>query len=396
MLLLLSCTHGKQDKNTVSTPYLVVLSADGFRWDYPQQYNTPALHAMATEGIKAHSLQPSFPSKTFPNHYSIATGLYPGNHGIIANDFEDPILGHYSLRDRKSVLNSDFYGGEPIWITAEKQHIHSACFFWPGSEAPIKGIHPSIWKEYNQTEPFEARVDSVIKWLQLPFDQRPHLIMCYLHEPDKAGHNSGPFSEETRMQVNYVDSIVNDFRAKFASLSIHDSINFIVLSDHGMGHIEQQKSIALFDYLKPQWLADIHGDNPMFTLNAHEAYYDSVWQALSNIPHIEAYKKEEQPARYHFTKSDRIGAFVCVADSAWALHLDRTTFSTGGTHGYDPANKDMHAIFYAVGPAFNKGIEIPTFENVNLYSLFANILGLNPAPTDGSLEPFKGALKRLK
>ncbi|MFV0289896.1 MAG: ectonucleotide pyrophosphatase/phosphodiesterase [Mangrovibacterium sp.] len=391
--ILFSCKSQKHAPAQQSTPYLVVLSADGFRWDYPQLYRTPAIDDMEACGITASSLQPCFPSKTYPNHYSIATGLYPGNHGIISNSFGDSILGKFSLSNREAVENAAFYGGEPIWVTAEKQGIRSACFFWPGSEAPIKGIYPSKWKAYDENYPFEARVDSVISWLQLPQSNRPHLIMWYLHQPDHAGHHSGPDGKETEMQVHYVDSVINDFRTKAACLPICDSINFIVLSDHGMSAITKEHSVALSDYLNPDQLVDVYGGNPVFLIDAKEEYYNQVWNDLQRMNHVKCYKKGELPAHYQYKQNNRLFDFMCEADSAWALHAEPKNFVDGGTHGYDPQNKDMHAIFYAVGPAFEQNKEIPTFEVIHLYSLFAKLLGIEPAPTDGNLKPFQDGLK---
>jgi len=190
---LFSCKQSnRSDQNSQTQPYLVMLSLDGFRWDYADKVPTPNLDKIAKMGVKAESLQPSFPSKTFPNHYTIATGLYPDHHGIVLNAFYDPETDrYYSIRDRKTVEDGTFYGGEPIWNTAEKQGVKAGTFFWVGSDADIQKMHPSYWKKYEHNFPFEQRIDSVISWLQLPEEKRPHLILWYMHEPDSKGHRYG-------------------------------------------------------------------------------------------------------------------------------------------------------------------------------------------------------------
>lgn len=400
LCLLLACVQKEnnvlkdQEKNyRINEPYLVVLSMDGFRWDYPEHYATPHLDSIASYGVKAKSLQPSFPSKTFPNHYTIATGLFPANHGIVMNSFTDPELGRYRLSDREAVQNPDFYFGEPIWVTAEKQHVRSACFYWPGSEAPIKGYYPGIWKKYDESVPYESRMDSIISWLRLPVEQRPHLIMWYFDEPDHVGHNFGPAHPNTRETVEKLDSLVGVFCTKVNTLDSKDSINLVFTSDHGMGKIVGDRAFNLRSCLKDGWVKKVEAGNPVVMIQPEEGYLDSVVSTLQKVEHMHVYTKKTMPKSFHYTNSDRIFEVVCVADSSWSIFWDRAAFPSGGTHGYDPVNKDMHAIFYGIGPAFKQGYVQPAFQNIHLYSLFAKILNLSPAPTDGSLDEVKELLK---
>ncbi len=345
-------------------------------------------------GIKAESLQPSFPSKTFPNHYTIATGLYPDHHGIVLNTFYDPETDrYYAIKDRKAVEDGTFYGGEPIWNTAEKQGIKAGTFFWVGSEADIEGMLPSYTKKYDHNFPFEQRIDSVISWLQLPDALRPHLILWYMHEPDSKGHKYGPDSEEMKKEIVYLDSLVGVFMAKVEKLPIADKINVIVTSDHGMGNISDERKVVLSQSVNMDWIEIIQGYNPAYIIKAKEGYIDSLYLQLKQTPHITTWKSGELPERLHYGTNPRTLDIVVVADSSWSIVEKDKKRVGNGTHGYDNANKDMHAIFYAYGPAFKKGYSTPAFINVDIYPLIAHIMGLKPAKNDGKFDDVKGMLR---
>ncbi|MCK4568661.1 MAG: alkaline phosphatase family protein [Bacteroidales bacterium] len=377
-----------------SRPYLVVLSMDGFRWDYPDSIPTPNLDVIAQSGVKAKSLQPAFPSKTFPNHYTMATGLYPNSHGIVLNSFWDPDSNiYYAIRMNEAVGNGYFYGGEPIWVTAEKQGVKSASYFWVGSEAEINGYRPSIWKKYDHDFPYEQRLDSVLAWLQLPEDQRPHLIMWYMDEPDHSGHYYGPFAEGTNEVIMYQDSLMGVYLDKIAGLPIADEINLIITSDHGMQASDPERTEYLEDYIKKSWLTELQGYNPNYNILAADGCLDSLYQALLTAEHFKVWKAGEVPERLNYGTHPRCMDLIVCADSAWRIKIKRDgRRGSLGDHGYDNRNTDMHAIFYASGPAFKKGHFHPTFNNVDLYPLMAYVLGLEPAEVDGRFENVKGML----
>lgn len=384
-------------QNISDIPYVVMLSLDGFRWDYADKVPTPNLDYIAKNGVKASSMQPSFPSKTFPNHYTIVTGLYPNHHGIVNNSFYDPKMKKYfRIGDRTAVENGNFWGGEPIWVTAEKQGVKSASLFWVGSEAPIKGIYPSIWKKYNQQMPFEDRIDTVISWLQLPKQKRPHLITWYIHQPDSWGHILGPESNEIKLKIIYLDSLVGIFIDKLEKIDIANKINILVTSDHGMGTISKNRVIYPDDYIKQEWLDKYAGSNPFFMFQPKEGYLDSVFFALKKAKHLQVWRKSQIPERLHYGTNPRIMEIVAVADSGWSIEYQAIVEQDknfNGAHGYDPENKDMHTIFYAIGPAFKKGYVHPAFENIHIYPLIAHILKLDPVDTDGDLNSVKEMLK---
>jgi alkaline phosphatase D len=367
--------------------YVVMLSLDGFRWDYPALYETPNLDRMAEQGVMARSLKPSFPTKTFPNHYTIATGLYPDHHGIVLNSFYDPDMdAYYSIGDRTSVENPDFYGGEPIWLTAEKQGVISGSYFWVGSEAPIGGRHPTYWKSYEHEFPFTQRLDSVIGWLRLPYKKRPRLITWYMDEPDSQGHDLGPFHPEMGHLVFYLDSLVGVFLDRIQDLPISNRINVIVTSDHGMAETSSERWINLSDYVNREWFRNIQGGNPNYNLQVKPEYYDTAWKSLQVIPHVQVWERGTLPGRFHYGEHPRITDFILLADSSWIVSWrEKPAPFTGGSHGYDNRNTDMHAIFYAQGPAFRNNLVHPTFENIHIYPLVCRILDIQPAPVDGDV-----------
>ena len=372
-------------------PYVILVSLDGFRWDYPNYFETPNLDKMAKNGVKAKSMQPSYPTKTFPNHYSIATGLYPDHHGIVNNNFYDPTSQKIFTLKNESKKNSEFYGGNPIWNLAEEQGVKAACFYWPGSDTGVKSA--SIFKEYDESVSYENRVNTVIDWLNLPEAERPHLITLYFDQPDETGHNHGPLSEENKKMVPKVDAVIGQLMQKLDALPIGKEINLIVLSDHGMAPISNDKKVALLEYLKPEWLGYAAVINPIMSVEAKPAYKDSIANALKKVPHIKWYPSSKVPKRLHFGTNPRALDFVIEAKKGYSLVNKRDQKIIGGTHGYDNKMKEMQAIFYAKGPNFKTGKKVKPFRNVSVYPLIAAILGLKTEVIDGDFDEVKSMLK---
>jgi len=375
--------------------YVVMVSMDAFRWDYPDIYSTPNLNGLASEGVKAGKLIPSFPTVTFPNHYTIATGLYPDHHGLVNNSFPAPDLGlYYRMGDRTAVENPAFYGGEPIWITAMNQGIISASFFWVGSEAPVKGKHPTYWKKYDESITYEERIDTVFKWLSYPAEKRPGLVTLYFDEPDATSHDFGPVSKETGKVVERLDSLIGILRLKLSALPFADRINLIVLSDHGMEQISPDRYINIRSVVPQRMIGSMFGGNPVYTMNAVEGKTDSVLYYLNRVKGLKAYKKADVPSRLHYGTHPRIQDIVIIADSSWSIGTrpDGSSYS-GGAHGYDNANSDMHAIFYAAGPAFKKDYSFDQLNNIDIYNLICRILKIKPAPNDGNPDHIRKLLR---
>lgn len=393
---LLSTSSFRKESRDPYRNYVVLVSLDAFRWDYPLVYKTPNLNKIAAEGVKADRLIPSFPTVTFPNHYTIATGLYPDHHGLVNNNFPAPELGlYYRIGDREMVENPDFYGGEPIWNTAEKNGIISASFYWVGSEAPVGGKHPTYWKKFDDSVPFGSRVDTVVKWLSYPTERRPGLVTLYFEEPDATAHDTGPVSTQTGVVVERLDSLIGVLRQKLDQLPFARRINLIVLSDHGMGPVSSDRYINLFGVLPPRMVAGMYGSNPVFTINPEPGKADSVLLLLNRQDGLQAWRKSEIPPRLNYGTHPRISEIVVVADSAWSIGTRPDGSGVKkGAHGYDNGNSDMHAIFYAEGPAFKKGLSVNSLNNTDIYNLICRILKIDPAPNDGSIANIRKIFKR--
>ncbi|MEJ2595969.1 MAG: ectonucleotide pyrophosphatase/phosphodiesterase [bacterium] len=393
LLIMASCQQNQEKEK----PYVVVLSLDGFRWDYTAHADTPVLDSLADAGVKAVSMIPSYPTKTFPNHYTLATGLYPDHHGVVGNRFHAPDLNRfYRISDRNAVTDGTFYGGEPIWVTAENQNIRTATLFWVGASAEIKGTRPSRWYIYDESLPFEQRIDSVYEWLMKPEKERPQLIMWYLHEPDHTGHEYGPLHDSTLHLVERLDKWLGHYFHQMRKLPIFDQVNFIVTSDHGMAETSEERMVLIDQYIDTADLVYMDGSNPNMNLKVKPGRMDKVFRALKGTPHIHAWKSDSLPERLHYGTHVRTHDISIVAYPGWALATTWKPRTSKGTHGYDNAFKDMHTIFYAAGPAFRKGYTQPEMENVNLYPLIAAVLDLRPAKTDGDLSEVESMLSGSK
>ncbi len=377
--------------------YVLMVSLDGFRWDYPDMYDTPFLDSLAKAGVSAKSLQPSYPSKTFPNHYTIATGLYPDHHGIVNNSFYDPeTKREYAILKRNAVKDGSFYGGEPMWVTAEKQGVKTATYFWVGSEAAVQGVMPSITKYYDASHTYGSRIDSVMNWLSKPYNERPGLVMLYFDEPDASGHKYGPVHAKTGKVVQRLDSLMGVLFQKSGNLNIKDSLNIIITSDHGMAALSEKRQIILKNHIHDSLLVRIEGSNPVYNLEAKDGYLDLVYEKLSGIEHLHVWKADEIPEKLHYGTNPRTLDINIVGEEGWSVFTEKPSGYSAGTHGYMPQNHSMHAIFYAAGPSFLSDKEIDTFENVDLYNLVCFLLDLEPAKNDGAFERIEPMLLKSK
>lgn len=360
-------------------PYVILISIDAFRWDLADKYQAKNLIKLRESGVQADYLKPSYPSLTFPNHYSIVTGLYPSHHGVVDNIFYDKTTGvTYKKSDKKMAVDSSWYGGKPLWVIAEQQKMLSAVFYWPGSEISMDGIKPTYLFNYSEIIPIDRRVAVVKDWLQLPDEKRPHFIALYFPQVDKAAHHYKPDSEETGAAVQIVDDAIGKLVqvAKASGLAI----NFIVLSDHGMATVDEQNTIPLpkaidLDHFK------VPPGNSLLHIYANEKeYIKPTYKALkAEANDYDVYLSKNIPKDWHYNK--REDKYNRVGDILLVPHLPKVFNINGikpdvGQHGFDPAIPDMHATFYACGPNFKSGLKIPAFENVNIYPLIAKILGL--------------------
>ncbi|GGA97052.1 alkaline phosphatase family protein [Puia dinghuensis] len=377
-------------------PYVIFISADGFRYDLADKYQATRLQALRAKGVQATAMTPSYPSVTFPNHYSLATGLYPSHHGLVDNTFFDMQKGRgYTIRDRAAVEDPYFYGGTPIWVLAEQQQMLTASFFWVGSETAIDDIRPTYYYRFNDRISIDTRLQAVKDWLTLPEAQRPHLITFYLSWVDHAEHLHGPNSAEAEEAVHQVDNAID--RLTRIVDSLHLPVNYVFVSDHGMAQVDTTHGITPPAIDTSKFIVSYGGT--MIHLYAKDKKdIAPTYAALkATAKDYYVYLPNETPAYWHYREKDdhyhRIGDVLLVAHFPLIFHSGGHMIA--GEHGYDNAIPDMGATFYAWGPAFRQGMAISPFENVNVYPLIAHILGLKiTQPIDGSLKVLSNTLSK--
>jgi len=401
-LVLAACapraTPNAQPPSPDDRPYVVLISFDGVRHDYPERAHAPNFARIAKAGVRARALVPSFPSKTFPNHYTIVTGLYPGHHGIVNNRFYDPARNAwYSLSDTLAVRDSSWYGGEPIWVTAERQGMRSAAYFWPGSEAAIGGVRPSYYKAYDGKVPDTTRVDGAIQWLRLPPEQRPHLVLLYFSDVDDAGHAHGPASAQVDSAVATVDRALGRLLDSLNVLPIRGRVNVVLVSDHGMAPLEPQGAIYLDDLISLDGVRSSLGEVASLWFGGDTARREASYAALTRgLQHARVYRLSELPAKWHVDGNRRMGDLVIVPEAGYSVRQRGTAAKplSGGAHGYAPELPAMQGIFLAAGPRVKPAGVIPALENVDVYPFLAAMLRLQPAPhLDGRLATLQPILR---
>ncbi|MCB9503883.1 MAG: alkaline phosphatase family protein [Deferribacteres bacterium] len=368
-------------------PSLILISFDGFRWDYTERGLTPNLDYMAQNGVKALSFEPAFPSKTFPNHLSIVTGMYTENHGIIYNDIHDPFTDrNYSLGNNPENRESRWYLGEAIWETLRRQGLRTASYFWPGSEIEEEQRHPDIFEHYVHTRPYEERITEVLRWLRLPENERPDFITLYFHETDTYGHKFGPESPEVDSAIVLLDSMLGKLFSGLKSQNQLETANIIVLADHGMTALDRDKIIRIDEFLQGEKYETM-GSGPMIGLRPSEEKTDHIIALLkANEMHYKVYKRQDFPEWFHYSNHPFIPPIIAIAEIGWTLTTSPITNLGGGNHGYDNHHTDMHGLFHAMGPAFKVGYKTGTLQNIDVYPLLCRIYNVLPRQNiDGKL-----------
>ncbi len=353
-------------------------------------------------GVRAKWMTPSFPTKTFPNHYTIVTGLYPQNHGIVENNVYD--FGEVlSMSKRDEVRNPRWWWGEPIWVTAEKQGQRASSYFWPGSEAKIADTYSTFWRTYNGRVPNIIRIDELLGFLDGPAEKRPTMLTTYFSTTDDVGHEFGPDSPEIRYAVLEVDMYISRLMDGLRARKIDEKVNVIIVSDHGMANYYPKKVTFLDDYFdfddaeKILWTSEIQQIFPK------PGKLDTIYSKLTNLPHTTCWKKEDVPARLHYSKGRRVAPIVCSSEIGW-MTANRKLYNdwfkgleepdrARGAHGHDNRYQEMQATFIAHGDAFKRGYVAVPFENIEVYNLMCKILKLKPAKNDGDLDRVKKMLR---
>lgn len=399
LLLLAGCSTARETSVRQPDPAphrrpVILISIDGFRADYLDRGVTPHLSALAAGGVRA-AMSPAFPSITFPNHYTLVTGLRPDRHGIVGNTMEDAAIPGVTFRlsDRKTTRDRRWWDqAEPIWVTAERHRIPTATMFWPGSEAAIHGVRPAHWRRFDGKVPAEKRVDRLLSWLG--GRKPPEFLTLYFDEVDHHGHKDGPDSAAVDAAAQHVDAAIGRLTAGLAAR--HIDADLVVVADHGMAAISPDRVVRL-DRIAPagsyRWITG----GPYAGVDVVAGHGAELTEALAaGHDHIHCWPKAALPARFHYGHNPRVPDIICLADIGWTIANgppgDGKDPDKGG-HGFDPAAPEMQAIFIASGPDFMPAV-LPGFDNVDVYPLVMALLGIAPLPNDGTLAPFAGALRR--
>ena len=408
LLLFISCSCSIL-ATEASHPLVIMIGIDGLRADTLSRMPAPNLQLLVDSGVRANMI-PTMPSKTFVNFYSLATGLYPEHHGMTSNYPFDKNLQRKFARS-SDVQDPRWWGGEPIWITAEKQGVTSATYFWVGSEVAINGIAPTYWKPFQQQKDYAERVEEVLAWLKLPVVQRPKLVTLYFSAVDTAAHDFGVDSVQERSAVAIVDRHVGDLVQGLKQLGLYQSANIIVVADHGMVNLSDERLINLDDVidLAAFEVSDWNDKQkpvyaPFLSLYGEQTQITAAYKQLAGvIPHVQVYRRGAFPENYHVDHPARGPDLMLMADVGWTIYASsdkskpRTMAETGrsvATHGYDNADPAMQAMFIASGPLFKKNVQANAFENIEVYGLLACGLGIKPARNDGDIQNVQGFLTK--
>lgn len=399
---LVDSTTTINSKASLKKPYLILISLDGFKWDYVDKYTPPNITNFIKKGIKAESLISCFPSKTFPNHYSIATGMYPDKHNIIGNSFySDKKNTIYSISNRETVTDGSFYEGTPIWVHAEKENMVTASYFFVGSEADIQGIKPTYYRDYNGKIKNETRVTQVLNWLTLPEEKRPHLITMYFSDMDDTGHKYGPNNDEElkKSLINLDKNLGNLFKGvQKTGLPV----NIIIVSDHGMEELQTSKLIPIELIKNDSLFLTVNNGSFVNIYPKKGVETDFIYNSLKHKEtHFKVYKTENAPGFEYIPKNKNWGSILLIPDLHYYFSekkhiasLTENKITAIGVHGRDPKQKDMHGILYAKGPAFKEGYVTQSVKNIHIYPLICKILGLTiPETIDGDLSQLQPVLK---
>lgn len=380
-----------------TTPKLLLVSIDGLRADMLDRGITPNLSRLVDGGVRARWMTPSYPSLTFPNHYTIVTGLRPDHHGIIHNSMHEDALGSFRLSKREAVTDARWWGGEPIWVGAEKAGVRTATLSWPGSEAAIQGVRPSQWRTYDASVPLPDRVDQVLGWVGQTDVDAPRLVTLYMEQVDHAGHDHGPDSPEYAAAIGEVDQAMGRLLDGLQARGLENSTNVIVVSDHGMASVPDGQTIAIEDMVDPTIATDVSMGQSVGFAPLPGKRREAEKVLLGAHAQYDCWTRQTLPARWHYGSNPRIPPIVCQMHEGWNA-LSRASVATRapgtrGSHGYDNALPSMRAVFIARGPSFKQGQTIAGFDNVDVYPLLARLLGVPAAPNDGDAERLLPALR---
>lgn len=370
------------DLSLAARSQVLLVSMDGFRHDYLAKTRTPNFDAMRRAGVTMAYMNNTFATSTFPNHYTMVTGLYTESHGILANAMYDPKFdAHFTKKSKETRWWDD---GEPIWITAVKQGKKAGVFFWPGSESELQGSRPTEWRAYNKSTPYSERINTTMGWLEEGFD----LALLYFSEPDTTGHVIGPDSADLLPVIERMDAVLGDIRQQLDHRGLKDSVNLIVTSDHGMTSISTERLVVLSELVNSSLLLEAVTSGAFSHLRPQPGRALQLRDAIGRAGFVTSWVKADVPERFHAKRHRRMTEVFVLADEGWSIvpHPIPADFRRHGGHGYDNYRPNMKPFFQAVGPAFKTGVKVAPISNLDLYPLICRLLDLAPAPNNGSVE----------
>ena len=386
--------------NHPPAPLLILISFDGYRADYLDRGHSPVLAALAEDGVRAKGMRPVYPSLTYPNHYTLVTGQYPDQHGIVNNIMHDPVLGDFSPPNRAANTDGRWWSqAEPLWVTEEKQGHRTASVFWPGTQAEIRGTRPRFWQLFDSSVTPDARVDQALAWIDLPDDQRPQFISLYFEQADVAGHTYGPESLQVDEALVTLDAALGRLVDGLRQRGRFDTTNLVIVSDHGMSDSSPER-LVLLDRIINLDHVELRSALVNLGLDPKPGFAAEIEHVLlAPHPHMTCWKKERIPKRFHYGTNPRIPAIQCLAENGWTVSTAaieaRRTHPLSGEHGYDPDDTNMLALFVAHGPSFKQHLVVPVFDNINVYALLANLADVQPVPNAGSPAATAGMLSAV-
>ena len=381
-------------------PVVIMIGLDGLRYDAIDRHEAPNLRALAARGTRPERMVSVMPTKTFVNFYSLATGLYPEHHGMVSNSPYDRRLDETFSNSGGSPQDPRWWGGEPIWITAEQQGLRSHIMFWLGSEVEINGTRPTVWHPYEHNKPYEERVAEVLSWFDAPIAEQPRFAAFYMDHVDTVEHRGGVETAAEGAAVGHVDDLVGELVAGLEARGVMDRATIIIVSDHGMVNVSTERTIAVDEFadLDGLFIEEFAGQygaglEPFLMGFGDEATVERIYTALQGAhPHMTAYRRQDMPEHWHFDHVDRGPDLFILADPGWQITASDTDLTNPylaglqATHGYDNLAEEMGATFIGVGPIFPEGARPAAFDNINVYGLIACALDLEPAETDGSAQ----------
>lgn len=361
---------------TVREPVTILIGIDGFRADYLDRGVTPTLSRLAADGVRG-AMRPSFPVKTFPNFYTLVTGLRPDRHGIVANRFDDPARPgeHFTQASQQPYWWDQ---AEPVWVAAERAGVRSAILYWPGANIAVRGIRPSDWHQFNMGVTGQQRVDTVIDWLRRPAAKRPRLIGVYFDTIDTAGHALGPDAKALDVPLAEVDALIAGVMRDLAEL--RQPANLVIVADHGMGGSSPARRIRLDQIARAEDYRVIE-QGPYAAIEPAPGRDGQLAAALLEPhPHMQCWRRGAIPARLHYGANPRTPAFLCLPETGWMIATGPAAADAGkGEHGWDPDAPEMRALFIAHGPRIARDGRLRVFDNVDVYPLLRRLVGLPPA-----------------